>query len=323
MPVLADPASQRTSVTNKFGTWGLGSKGVTEDWDDDFDFEPSAAESAKFLPKSELSASTSGMQIPTSIRAAQDNVVANINLLREWGMLIEELKELRIKALNLDVPPGRHEGTLDEVDAMIDLADQEAEDEGISGIKARASPGQVWDDGFDELEDERVHSPHRVSMIVEDDVFTSPDASSSRPSPSAGRQAVPPPTRSRPRKDSEAVARSVIEELHRRRSAADPKLSRGPKMEFDTATLKHIVPYVNGLMRKVKEVLREAEGLHTSPVHPRRHADPPISQIFENAGQESPSAGRSRARHPRVDDGDVDDLGEVSGLRSVRRSACQ
>jgi hypothetical protein len=71
----------------------------------------------------------------------------------------------------------------------------------------------------------------------------------------------------RPRKDSEAVARSVIEALQNKRSASDPLQAQKPvkKVPFDTATLRHIVPYVNSVKRKIKEVLREAEGLYSSP----------------------------------------------------------
>ena len=40
--MVPDADGKRQSiVTNKFGTWGVGSKGVTEDWDDDFDFNDS------------------------------------------------------------------------------------------------------------------------------------------------------------------------------------------------------------------------------------------------------------------------------------------
>jgi hypothetical protein len=39
--VVPDVAGQRdhSKLTPKFGTWGLGGKGVSEDWDGDFEFD--------------------------------------------------------------------------------------------------------------------------------------------------------------------------------------------------------------------------------------------------------------------------------------------
>jgi len=70
--------------------------------------------------------------------------------------------------------------------------------------------------------------------------------------------------------------------LQKRKSVHEPiaklqPVSPSKKVPFDTATLRHIVPYVNTLMRKVKDALREAEGLYpgTSP------KEPPFSKIFQ------------------------------------------
>ena len=102
VPVVPDLTGKRsTVVTNKFGTWGVGSKGVTEDWNDDFDFselnEDPVAESD--TPPGNGTA----MVVPKSIQEQQNNVLANISLLREWGLLIEELKEHRVRAIALGI----------------------------------------------------------------------------------------------------------------------------------------------------------------------------------------------------------------------------
>lgn len=129
VPVVPDVVGKRnTVVTNKFGTWGIGSKGVTEDWNDDFDFSELAEEpTPKSVAGSQRIDSGSAMVVPKSIQEQQNNVLANISLLREWGLLIEELKEHRIRAVSLGIVEGPHSGMWEEVDAMIDLADQEAE----------------------------------------------------------------------------------------------------------------------------------------------------------------------------------------------------
>lgn len=65
------------------------------------------------------------------------------------------------------------------------------------------------------------------------------------------------------------MARSVIEALQTKRRATPvgevPSSPTAKKVPFDTATLSHIVPYVNGLKRKVKDALRETENLQSSP----------------------------------------------------------
>ena len=91
-----------------------------------------------------------------------------------------------------------------------------------------------------------------------------------------------------PRKDSEAKARSVIEALQKRRSAYEPFLDAPPipstpskKVPFDTSTLRRIVPYVSTLTRKVKDTIRDAEGLYSSPLTSPLHEEPPFGTIHQ------------------------------------------
>lgn len=70
VPVVPDATGKRnTVVTNKFGTWGVGSKGVTEDWNDDFDFselnEDPVAEDAGDAPRVDSGAA---MVVPKNIQ---------------------------------------------------------------------------------------------------------------------------------------------------------------------------------------------------------------------------------------------------------------
>ncbi|KAF2804879.1 uncharacterized protein BDZ99DRAFT_451376 [Mytilinidion resinicola] len=319
VPVVPDVAGKRsTVVTNKFGTWGVGSKGVTEDWNDDFEFtDISDSPSGRANGNAPRIDSSMSMIVPKTIQEQQSNVLANIGLLREWGLLIEELKEKRGRALMLGVVEGPNASMWEEVDAMIELADQEAEEaQAPPGLSPPSSPGFDLD-AFDDVsgpspsngrgrrkaslsakEDATPHIPHntrprRKSILPPNhDIFGGPRSS---PLPTTNEnhvefnhsQSTPPafklPT-TRPRKDSEAKARSVIEALQKRKSVHEPnpKLQPVPptkKVPFDTATLRHIVPYVHTLMRKVKDALREAEGLHLSPgTSPK---EPPFSKMFQ------------------------------------------
>ncbi|KAF2722731.1 hypothetical protein K431DRAFT_221270 [Polychaeton citri CBS 116435] len=292
VPVAPDVEGKRsTVVANKFGTWGVGSKAVTEDWNDDFDFEDA--------PSVPTSASQSGdkridsgheMFVPKSIREQQENVVANIGLLREWGLLIEELKELRIRAATLDVLKGTYEQDWSEVDAMIELADQESEEHTLEPRQSPPSSPSFDYDAFDEPVMANTGKPRMPSNKPQEPSILSPKPQKMTLSDDGEIFSLL-PVATRPRKDSEAVARSVIEALQAKRSTPDSSVSptrstASSKVPFDTATLRHIVPYVHGLKRKVKDALREAEGLYSSP---RRRHSPNTGTSGRRDGDEVPA----------------------------------
>jgi hypothetical protein len=308
VPVVPDAAGKRsTVVTNKFGTWGVGSKGVTEDWNDDFDFseinEEAAAEDAR---ESHRVDSGTAMIVPKTIQEQQTNVLANIGLLREWGLLIEELKEQRVRAVALGLLDGPNAGIWEEVDAMVSLADQEAEHDGFARLSTPSTPG-LDDDAFGDVSES---SPNHADYINHRNLGKQENTSQHQPQPCGRprRKSILPPnhdifapqpsscissqpsrgspstTVTRPRKDSEAKARSVIEALQKRRSLHESAGEIDPpaptkKVPFDTATLRRIVPYVSTLTRKVKDALREAEGLYSSPSTSLRR-ESPFSNMF-------------------------------------------
>lgn len=269
VPVVPDLDGKRTSTAaNKFGTWGVGSKGVTEDWNEDFDFEDVLSELPTAIIEDKRIDSGHAMFIPKSIQEQQQNVVANIGLLREWGLLIEELKELRIRAAALGMLAGPHAETWSEVEAMIDLADQESNENTLEPRRSPPSSPGFDDTAFDEPIREAVQNARARARSIRTPQPTLPgdeDDAAVHDDPQTPSRSIS----TRPRKDSEAVARSVIEALQTKRTVSDPTSLHAQKpvkkVPFDTATLRHIVPYVNGVKRKIKEALREAEGLYTSP----------------------------------------------------------
>lgn len=329
VPVVPDLDSLRTSaVATKFGTWGVGSKGVTEDWNEDFDFEDSLPELPVAVLEDRRVDSGHAMFIPKSIQEQQQNVVANIGLLREWGLLIEELKELRIRAAALGMLAGPHAEAWSEVEAMIDLADQESHENTLEPRRSPPSSPGFDDSAFDEpLRDavqsararaRSIRTPQPPILGDDDDVavFSEPQT----------------PSRTiltRPRKDSEAVARSVIEALQTKRTVSDPTSREAQKpakkVPFDTATLRHIVPYVNGVKRKIKEALREAEGLYTSPARQVVQEDdleddfdfsddePSFRSIFTDPRSDATPENRQTRRAMAVTDNDESEEGAVFG----------
>jgi hypothetical protein len=269
VPTAQDGDGKRTG-TNKFGTWGIGSKGVTEDWNEDFDFEIED----ETVPVEKRLDSGVSMFVPKSIRDQQTNVLANIGLLRDWGLLIEELKEHKMRAVMLEVLGGDNAKMWSEVDAMIDLADQESDEQTLA---PRFSPSSSPSFNYDAF-DEPLPVFSAADHLMPPPLFGLPESPADGEFDFYSEEATISPTRKdngifitpatprRPRKNSEAVARSVIEALQKKRlSNAGFDLEGKDKVHFDTATLKRIIPYVQELRDRVKKVIRDAEDLLPSP----------------------------------------------------------
>lgn len=328
VPVVPDVGGKRDNlVANKFGTWGVGSKGIIEDWNDEFEFESPSGPVPENLELDERRVDSGhDMFVPRSIREQQQNVLTNIGLLREWGLLIEELKELRPRAVALGMMEGPYAGDWLEVDGMIELADQESEERTLQPRRTPpSSPG--FDYGaFEETAASSRTRGHSVRLSGATMLDGPSIAGAERSSEASTANHVAP---ARARKDSEAVARSVIEALQSRRSVSDPT-TQGPalqskKVPFDTATLRHIVPYVDRLKRTVKEGLRETEGLRTSPHRPaqRRSADwaqdeednndePAFRTIFNEPHSNEDIARRRLRRSQAATDHDGSEGGDLA-----------
>ncbi|KAF1989446.1 hypothetical protein K402DRAFT_402086 [Aulographum hederae CBS 113979] len=338
VPVVPEVTGKHDTVAmNKFGTWGQGSKIVTEDWDEDFEFQEPLADQA--VSDERRVDSGLAMKIPQNIQEQQNNVVANIGLLREWGLLIEELKVLRIRAVALGMLEGPHARTWEEVDAMIELADQEAETPVVPpGLSPPSSPGFDMDAFEEELAPNPTVRHKRKSLRSVSANNAETAATILHHAPRSRRKSVLPsdgdifaagedwdlpaditlplsPSKqviiTRPRKDSEAVARSVIEAIQKRNSFPDAVVdfqstpTATKKVPFDTATLRHIVPHVKGLMRKVQDAMRETEGLYSSPDPSPKPSEPHFSKMFRDPPENrveppdgSPSSRKARRSRP-------------------------
>jgi len=239
----------------------------------------------------------------------------------------------------LDMLSGPHAKSWQEVDAMIELADQASDEATLQ--PHRSPPSSPSFDDFDEFDDPTADVVMRdrshQSSIKDFGLDESEDEAGPLP-PSIGvsHKSAMLASATRPRKDSEAVARSVIEALQSKRSVSDPTaLSTAPpakKVPFDTATLRHIVPYVNGLKRKVKDALRETEGLYSSP-HRRsppgdRHAEersfdnePAFvrGMFLERVGESPTSKQQFRRQEAATDHDEAEDPWGIEGANLVSR----
>ncbi|KAF1356733.1 hypothetical protein BDV97DRAFT_342533 [Delphinella strobiligena] len=307
VPVVQEADGKRVQVvTNKFGTWGVGSKGVTEDWNEDFDFgevQPAVLDERRLD-------SGIGMLVPKSIREQQTNVLANIGLLRDWGILIEEIKELRMRAMAQDLVQSSEEPTWHEVEAMIDLADQESDEHTLAPLCSPPSSPSFNYDAFEDLVTVGPSSKLPVHVSPHQS-FRTAESHSTSPLRGDTEVRIIPATPRRPRKDSEAIARSVIEALQQHRVPSDrgPLPGRSEKVHFDTATLRRIIPYVQDLRDRVKGILREAEGLYASPLSLVNSAeDLSFSDVFKELPA-SPTVRRKVRRSTNTTDNVASDDG--------------
>jgi hypothetical protein len=167
---------------------------------------------------------------------------------------------------------GGNEKIWNEVNTIIDLVDRES-DEQILAPRSPSSPSFNYDT-FDEPLPTLPSTDYSMPIPLfglpdslangECDLFSEEAAIS--PTRTDNGIFVIPATPRRPHKNSEAIARSVIEALQQKRlseSGLDPE--GRDKVHFDTATLKRIIPYVQELRDRVKKVMRDAEDPLPSP----------------------------------------------------------
>ncbi|KAL9121079.1 MAG: hypothetical protein Q9187_002365 [Circinaria calcarea] len=305
VPLPPDGLSHRgVNTTSKLDAWLLGSKGVSEEWDGDFEFEE-PVQSAQ--PQSEIEAvknpaASNAILVPQAILERQASVHGQFGQVKELTLLVEELKRLRHQANAQGIIGGQSAELWKEAEGIINLATLDDEDQDfLDPYSPRASSFD-----FDPFEDDSPASQRyrrsclvapRESLPVKKD-HSSIVQPSSHSSPAGSNLGTPP--NGRPRKQSVAKAKSVLENIHQHRSSLDPPLvdAKTPqkKLPFDTTSLRDLVTRAGVVTRALKEIVRKTNDV---PATPDRHLatppDPPFSQIFQKQSH-SPSAKKS----PRV-----------------------
>ena len=304
VPVIPDVDAKRdlANSTNKYGTWNLGSKGPSEDWNDDFVFEfPESLVEEQDVPDDRRVDSGISMFVPQAIQESQASVIGHLGHIKEFALLVEDLKRLRTLAAAQGIIHGPSAALWKEADGIIDLAELDNDEEEYDHL-LESSPGHS-DDGINQ---QKTRPRRRSVLALEDDIFGGLSEESNtfslpkhtRPvkdgslSVTASRKSSPP--------ESSLVAKSVIANIHQRRTSQDPTLSRyepvkPEKIKFDTTTLQDLVAHVKTLSRTLGDLLRETE----KPTSPSQNADrsptPSLSQIFID-----PNIGSSPNSTPRL-----------------------
>ena len=297
VPIPPDPSGHRNyTSTSKLESWVLGSKGVSEDWDNDFDFEePSQSNTHESSKQGSVrSTNTSGMLVPRSIMDRQASVHGQFGQVKELTLLVEDLKRLRQQASTQGILHGQSAELWKEAEGIVNLATLDDEDQEFLDPRSPRSPSL----DLDPFEEDSLAGPsrrrsgfsppkeHRNSGV--DYIASSPRVSSDTP-----------PT-SRPRKESAAKVKSVLETIHKRRPNFELALmdedTPQKKLPFDTTSLRDLVTRAGVVMRALKEIVRRTESVPATP-EPESSVprDPLFSQMFHQ-----PSNSPSFSKTPRA-----------------------
>ncbi len=331
---LAPDLSVGSKPLPKFGTWGLGTNPVSEDWDDDFEFEGDD-EPAVCSPGGKDSATSFSMVVPASIQATQPSVRAHSGQIRELSLLVNDLKRLCRHGKDLDIINGPMSVKWAEAESIIALASPD-EDEEAELASAKPSldldrvklEDQFLEEGFDgplldhldaafefpepEMSKTAVirerHSPRRRSVFSpDDDIFgnwplVEGSATPARPhTPSRG---------SSPSRNS-AIISTVIEAMKQQQRSSSggrvksPPTTKSPdtKLFFDTNSLQELVKRAGQLRDTLSDSVRRAELLTQSPAGtPRRdrhsrHLNPDGSPAFTRVFVDPASSPPRRLPH--------------------------
>jgi len=316
VPVVHDPAETSKAASTKFGTWGLGSKAVSEDWGDDFEFEE---ETGPVEPTGKDSCRS--FVVPAPIQASQTSVKAHSGQIRELSLLVNDLKRLCRHGRDLDMLQGPQAALWKEAEGVIALASPD--EEAMQGIETSPIdiPSNISDrfidDGFDAaslaksedaFESPEVnvsktpvvrgrHSPRRRSVFSpDDDIFGGNwplNEESLPPPPVSDRPKTPENRYSHGRRDVSGVVKTVMEAMQHR-SISEPYSSTDGKLHFDTGSLKALVKQASDLRDALSDIVRKADPIAPSPARtPRRdrteaRASPAFTQVFDGPGGSPP-----------------------------------
>ncbi|EFQ33505.1 hypothetical protein CGRA01v4_13597 [Colletotrichum graminicola] len=307
VPVVHDPTDGAT-MNPKFGTWGLSSKTVSEDWDDDFEFDGNENEDKE-------AENAFAMVVPASIQASQPSLKQHTGHIRELSLLVNDLKRLCRLGRDLDMLGGSNAGVWKEAEGIIALASPDEDElEGMdvdsssimSGFDAVSPVPIEKEDPFDEVHElnvsktavirERTAGRRRSVFSPDDDIFggNSPILDE-----------LPPPRPKTPENninmgghDVTDIVRSVLDAMQQR-SVSDS--ARDDKLHFGTNSLKALVKRAGDLRDTLSEVVRRADQITSSPARtPRQHNDSPaFTRVFTPDHTPSPSSPPKKLPHSR------------------------
>ncbi|CAJ0548993.1 Ff.00g026060.m01.CDS01 [Fusarium sp. VM40] len=311
VPVVHDAPEDSKTMGSKYGTWGMGTKTISEDWDDDFEFGANSMGSNDKGDKM--------FAVPESIRATQPSVKAHSGHIREFSLLVNDLKRLCRHGRDMNMLDGPQKGLWKEADGIIALAspDEESLDEdddqkSTSSINFDAFDidERFGDEGFDAHSMNRLdaafdgheppmskttvvrerHSPRRRSVFSpEDDIFGNWPGTDNPPSARPSRPRTP-DNKYNKAHDVSGVVRSVIGAMQHR--VPDQTPDNG-KVHFDTNSLKALVKRAGDLRDLLSDIVRQADQITQSPMrtprNERQHdSSPAFTRVFDDPGSSPP-----------------------------------
>lgn len=323
VPVVHDSPDDPKSTTAKYGTWGTGNKPVSEDWDDDFEFGGGS------LNGSDKDAKV--FAVPESIRATQPSVKAHSGHIREFSLLVNDLKRLCRHGRDMDMIDGPQKTLWKEAEGIIALASPDEDssvDEDQDDSKSTSSINfdafeideTFGDDGFDAHSMDRLdaafdgreptmskttvvrerHSPRRRSVFSpDDDIFGNWPLVESTYTPSRSSRPRTPENRHHKPNDVSGVVRSVMEAMQHRPQPENTPINDG-KVHFDTNSLKALVKRAGDLRDVLSDMVRRVDQITQSPIKTPRHerqldSSPAFTRVFDDPGSSPPRrVARSR-----------------------------
>ncbi|KOS22690.1 hypothetical protein ESCO_003815 [Escovopsis weberi] len=144
VPITQDGDSNAKPSSAKYGTWGLGTRPVSEDWDEDFDFDGGDDENeggggGGGSGSDEPLGRSSSFLVPESIRASQPSVKAHSGQIRELSLLVNDLKRLCRHGRDMDMLKGPRRDLWEEAEGVIALASPDEEDDDDEESASRGS----------------------------------------------------------------------------------------------------------------------------------------------------------------------------------------
>jgi Septation protein etd1 len=268
VPVSRDgpTPSESRQPSAKFGTWGLGQKGVSEDWDGDFDF----GDGDDDLEIGESTGSMHIMKVPQAIMETQASVHGQYGQVQELTLLVEELKRLRTQGNTLHLIHGASGELWKEAEGIVNLATFEDDE---NTWQAPGSPSSCG--SFDDF-DTSPSPPQKAWKYSNDNDMKRP--------PLTLWSDIDHNSKLSSTRDPSAKAKSVLETIYQQRESSDTQSIESPnqpqqKLPFDTQSLKELVTRASVVTRALKDVIRRAEGVTTTH-EPAMPSDPPFSRIF-------------------------------------------
>ncbi|KAI0887835.1 uncharacterized protein GGS22DRAFT_89805 [Annulohypoxylon maeteangense] len=303
VPVVPDQ-SETTAPTPKFGTWGLGQKNASEDWDDDFEFEE---EESFGLVSGDHEEPRFSMVVPASIQATQPTIRAHSGQIRELSLLVNDLKRLCRLGREMDMLSGsaklwrEAEGIIalaspdddptesvnSRHNSQTDLVDERFIDQGFNGanLDDHGSP-KVTGNQRNAVVRDRPAGRRRSVFAPDDDIFGTWDHTDEEQLPDPPK--TPENRAGKPEFGSTSVARSVMEAMHPRQVKLNvPYEDNEPpgKLNFDTNSLKELVKRASDLRDGLSDLVRKADHLTQSPVrtpkHTRADGSPAFTRVFD------------------------------------------